>query len=137
VREERLLERLRRREKEPWRREREDPGLVVDSVLAHLHHILNTRRGNVPIAGDYGIPDFTEFLSHYPESLREFERAIRQTIGKYEPRLKSVRVSFVPREDDQFVVRFQISARLVTGSSGEPVLFESILDSDGKISLRA
>ena len=110
---------------------------MVDSILAHLHHILNTRRGNVPIADDYGIPDFTEFLSHYPESLREFERAIRQTISKYEPRLKAVRVSFVPREDDQFVVRFQIAARLTTDTGREPVLFESILDSDGQISLKA
>lgn len=109
---------------------------MVDSILAHLHHILNTRRGNVVIAEDYGVPDFTEFLSHYPDSLREFERAIRQTISRYEPRLGAVRVSFVPREDDRFVVRFQISARLAVDSSREPVLFESILDSDGKIRLK-
>ena len=136
MREERLLERIRRREREPWRRERQDPKQVVDSILAHLHHILNTRRGSVVIADDYGIPDFTEFLSHYPDSLREFERAIRQTISRYEPRLGAVRVSFVPRDDDQFVVRFQISARLAVDSAREPVLFESILDSDGKISLK-
>ncbi|HEB50669.1 MAG TPA: type VI secretion system baseplate subunit TssE [Desulfobulbus sp.] len=136
MREERLLERIRRREREPWRRERQEPKQVVDSILAHLHHILNTRRGNVVIAEDYGVPDFTEFLSHYPDSLREFERAIRQTISRYEPRLGAVRVSFVPREDDRFVVRFQISARLAVDSSREPVLFESILDSDGKIRLK-
>ncbi len=137
MREARLLERIKLREKEPHLRGSDDPGKVVDSILDHLNNILNTRRGNVPIADDYGIPDFTEFLHYYPESLREFERAIRQSITKFEPRLKAVRVTFTPQEEDMFTVRFQISAKLVMTPNAAPILFDSRLDTDGKIRVRS
>lgn len=136
MREARLLERIRLREKNPHRRESEDPGQVIDSVLDHLTRIFNTRRGNVPIADDYGIPDYTEFLYNYPDSLRDFERAIKQTIIQYEPRLKAVRVSFIPQDKDIFTVKFQISAKLVSAASNTSVLFESHLDTGGKISIK-
>jgi type VI secretion system protein len=136
MREERLLERIRSWEKEPGRRAREDPKRTIDSVLRHLQQILNTRRGSVPIAEDYGMPDFTDLLHSYPESLREIERSIRQTIQKYEPRLKAVRISFIPQDDDIFSLRFQIVAQLATEQEKLPVLFESVVDSDGQISVK-
>jgi type VI secretion system protein len=136
MREARLLERIRLREKNPHRRENEGPGRVIDSVLDHLTRIFNTRQGNVPIAEDYGVPDYTEFLHNYPDSLRDFERAIKQTIIQYEPRLKTIRVSFIPQDKDIFTVKFQISAKLVTAASNTSVLFESHLDSGGKISIK-
>lgn len=136
MREERLTERLRSWEKEPQRRAREDPGRAIDSILRHLQRILNTRQGNVPIADDYGLPDFTEFLSAYPRSLKDFERSIRHTILKYEPRLKAVRVSFIPREDEPLALRFQIVGQLATEKDGNPVYFESVVGSEGKITIR-
>ncbi len=136
MREARLLERIRLREKNPHRRENEDPGQTIDSVLDHLTRIFNTRRGNVPIAEDYGVPDYTEFLHNYPDSLRDFERAIKQTIIQYEPRLKAIRVSFIPQDNDMFTVKFQISAKMVTVDSNTSVLFESHLDTGGKISIK-
>jgi type VI secretion system protein len=136
MREERLLERIRSWEKKPDRRARQDPRKIVDSVLRHLQRVLNTKRGNVPIAEDYGIPDFTNFLRAYPESLRDFERSIRQTIQKYEPRLRAIRVSFIPQDEDALSVRFQIIAKLAIEHEMVPVLFESLVGSDGKISIR-
>jgi type VI secretion system protein len=133
MREERLLERIRVWKKEPARREREDVRRISDSILYHLQRILNTRRGNVPIAEDYGIPDFTELLYSYPESVRDIEKSIRQTIQKYEPRLKAVRVNFIPPEEDVLSLRFQIIAQLATDLDKVPVLFETVVDSDGKI----
>ena len=136
MREARLLERIRLREGNPQRREVEDTGRVIDSVLDHLTRILNTRRGNVPIAEDYGIPDYTEFLQNFPESLRDLETAIEQTVTQYEPRLKAVRVSFVPQDENVFAVKFQISAMLVSMANNTSVLFESQLDTGGKISIK-
>lgn len=136
MREARLLERIRIREKNPQQREIEDPGKIIDSILDHLTRIFNTRRGNVPIADDYGIPDYTEFLDNYPDSLRDLERAIKQTIIQYEPRLTAVRVSFIPQDTDVFTVKFQISARLVSAASNTSVLFESHLDTGGRISIK-
>jgi type VI secretion system protein len=135
MREERLLERLRTWEREPARRGREDPRKIVDSVMGHLQRILNTKQGNVPIAEDYGVPDFTDLRHFSAEAVREIERSIRQTIQKYEPRLKAVRVSFIPQEDDNLSLRFQIVAKLATESRTQ-VFFETVIDSDGKIDIR-
>ncbi len=135
MREERLLERIRTWERDPARRGVEDPQRVSDSVLAHLQRILNTRQGNVPIADDYGVPEFMEYIHHGAEAFREFERILRTTIQKYEPRLKGVRVSFVPQEDDRLNLQFQVVAKL----SSDPriqVQFETTIDSDGKIRLK-
>ena len=136
MREARLLERIRQRVHDPLRRESEDSSKVIDSIQEHLRQILNTRQGNVLISEEYGTPDFTEFLTEYPQSLRGFERAIRQTIMQYEPRLRAVRVAFTPQEEDRLAVKFQIFAKLATSGSNTSVLFESLLDSDGQISIK-
>jgi len=136
MREERLLERIRSWEKAPDRREREDPAKIIDSVARHLQRILNTRKGSVPIAEDYGIPDFADLLRGYPESIRDIERSIRRIIQKYEPRLKAVRVSFIPQDEDIFSVSFQIVARLASEDDKIPVFFESLMGTDGRINVR-
>lgn len=115
---------------------RHDSKRAVDSVLGHLQRILNTRQGSVPIGEDYGVPDFTDFAQVYPDGIRDLERGIRQTIQKYEPRLTAVRVRFVPSEEDILSVRFQISGKLITEDKQEPVKFESMINSEGKISIR-
>ena len=135
MREERLLDRIRAWEKDPARRGREEPKRIVDSVLRHLRRILNTKHGNVPIAEDYGVPDFTDFLFAHPESVREIERVIRLAIQKYEPRLKAVKVNYIPQDEDPLSLRFQIVARLLNDSK-HPVFFETIIDSGGKIDIR-
>jgi len=133
--EERLLERIRSREAGRGRGEREDPRRAADSVLSHLRCILNTRQGNVPIAPDYGLPDTSEFLLSGAESVRDLERAIRSTIQKYEPRLKGVRVSFVPGEEDTPVLRFHVAGRLDSDPRRQ-VTFETVLDTSGRIEVR-
>ncbi|MBW2125727.1 MAG: type VI secretion system baseplate subunit TssE, partial [Deltaproteobacteria bacterium] len=120
MREERLLERIRSWKKHPERRAKEDPKRLIDSVLNHLQKILNTRHGTVPIAEDFGIPDFTEFANDYPNSVRRIERAIRNTIQRYEPRLKAVRVNFLPQEEDLLTLRFQIIAKIITDEETLP-----------------
>ena len=136
MREERLIERIRLREKQPDRSTTEDPKKIIASVLSHLQKVLNTRQGSAQIAEDFGMPDLTDYLRGYPASLREVEKSLRQTITKYEPRLKSLRVRFVPQDEDPLALNFQISARLATGGTEEPVSFESQVGSDGKINIR-
>lgn len=136
MREERLTERIRSWKRGPFRREALDPKRMIDSVIRHLEQILNTRRGSAQIADDFGIPDFSDYKSAYPDCQRDLERAIRHTIQKYEPRLTSVRVKFIEQEEDPLSVSFQITARLVLEGQKDPVVFESILGSDGRISIR-
>ena len=136
MREDRLIERIRLREKEPGRSAAENPGKVRDSILRHLQKILNTRRGGVPIADDYGVPDFTDFLRTYPDAVNEIEKSIRTTIQKYEPRLNSVRVKFIPQEDDRLSLSFQIVAKLLVENNEIPIVFESLMGYNGKINIR-
>jgi type VI secretion system protein len=130
--EERLLERLRSFESNPLRRGGKDRRRSIDSVLAHLQRILNTRQGNVPLADDYGVPDFLDFLQTYPESIHEIEAGIRTAIDKYEPRLSGTSVTFIPNEDDTLTLRFQIMASL-TIEEGRKVFFETVVDADGRV----
>ncbi len=117
------------------RRERGDAKRTLDSVKEHLQKILNTRQGNVPLGDEYGLPDFIELFRDYPESLREFERSIRSTIQRYEPRLKTIRVRLLKNEDDPLTLRFQISAKLISAEQRMPVLLESVVDQDGRVSV--
>ncbi len=133
--EERLLERIRAWESEPDRRGRADSIRQVDSILAHLRRILNTRQGGVPISDAYGIPDLNDFLTSYPESVTGVEKSIRQAVEKYEPRLQSVKVTFLPQEEDVLCLRFQITGRIRSGS-GRNILIETVVNSDGRISLK-
>jgi type VI secretion system protein len=133
--EDRLLERIRSWKADPTRRGRADARKQIDSVVRHLKQILNTRQGNVPIAEDYGIPDLTTFMQNYPDSVNEIEKSIRQAIATYEPRLNSVNVIFIYQEDDILCLRFQITAQL-SDEKGKNIRIETIVDSDGKISLK-
>lgn len=130
--EERLMERIRSAERDPLRRGGDNQRRCIDSVLSHLQRILNTRQGNVPIAADYGIPDFLDFLQTYPDSVHEIERNIKNAIDKYEPRLSGTTVTYFQDEDDALTLRFQIIACL-TMEGGRKVFFETVVDSDGRI----
>ena len=136
MREERLTERIRSWNRAPDRRGRPDPKRMVDSIVRHLERILNTRSGSAQIADDYGIPDLTDLRSGLPDAVRDLERAIRNTIQKYEPRLEAVRVKFIPQEETILTVSFQIVARLALEGEKNPVTFQSVMDSDGKVTIR-
>ena len=136
MREHRLLDRIRLVDKNPRRRISEEPAQMIRSIQEHLQRILNTRQGNAPIAEDYGVPDFTNFMGSFSDSQRSMERQVRQTIQKYEPRLEGVRVGFFPREDDPLTISFQITARLVLKNHKDPVSFESQVDSSGHVRIK-
>ncbi len=136
MREYRLLDRIRAMAKNPSRRVTEDPQQVIRSVQEHLQRILNTRQGNVPIAEEYGVPDFTELMSGYPESQRVIERAIRNTIERFEPRLQSIRVNLLGGEKENLTLSFQISARLMLKDGRDSVTFDSVLDSGGRFTVK-
>lgn len=130
----RLLDRIRRWETQPTWRDRGDLQKTIDSVIHHLQRLLNTHQGSVPIAGDYGLPDFTTFVHGGPDSIPAVESAIRQVIESYEPRLTAVRVHYLPPEEGIPTLRFQVQARLRTES--RLVYLETWIGSDGKIDVK-
>jgi len=135
MQEQRLTERIRSQEREPMRRGGESRNRCIDSILGHLQRILNTRQGNVLIAEDYGVPDFLNFLQSFPDSVHHIEASIRTAINSYEPRLAGTSVTFIPREDDDLTLRFQIIANLALEGDRQ-VLLETVVDTDGRVCVR-
>ena len=136
MRDERLLERIYHLEKNPDRREGHDPARQINSILNHLQRVLNTKQGSVPIADDYGIPDFTDLPGAFSTgSTHEVERIIKNVIEKYEPRLTKVRAGFIPQKEDRLALRFEIDARLATKEE-IPVTFETVVTAGGKINIK-
>jgi len=138
MREERLLERLSSLEREPLRREGLDRARLIDSIVRHLAAILNTRQGSAPVAAGFGMPDFQEVLQGYPQSVRELETGIRDSIERYEPRLQSVQVVFLPQNEDPLKLHFQVNALLrgTVGGDAARVRMETVVGTGGRFSVR-
>jgi len=125
------------REKMPDRSMSEDPKKIIDNIMLHLQKVLNTRQGGVQIAADYGLPDFNDVMHSQSGAQREIEKSIRKTIQKYEPRLKAVRVKYIPLEENLLSLNFEIHARLALEDKDQAVVFESQVGDDGRITLRS
>lgn len=132
---ERLLERIRAAEAGLDR----DPGLVdsqavLASVQRHLMLLLNTQKGSVPIAHDYGVPDFFSLLGIGDvEAITKLEHMIAEVITKYEPRLHNVDIKVVNRNERGMNLHMQMSAALNVEDKSIPVSFDTVLDSGGRI----
>ncbi len=132
LRERSILERLADPRPEAARTTRPSETRIISSILEHLGKMLNTRRGNAPVAPDYGIPDMADLVHSFPDAIRFMEQAIRATIEKYEPRLGNVRVRYSGSEDDVFSLHFDVTAVLSPSSSGKGVSFKTKIDSSGE-----
>jgi type VI secretion system protein len=130
-----LFERMRSPESAFKRTIKEDEEKLFHSVLEHLQKVLNSRQGHALIQPDYGMPDFTDFKYSLPESVLEMETIIKNTIEKYEPRLKNVQVKFIPMEKDsdpltidRLFLNFEIKADLVSKDEEYEATFNTIIN---------
>jgi len=135
-RERSLLDRLQEPD-QAGRTIHDDTRLRADSVLANLRRLLNSRHGVTPIRNDYGIPDLTEVVHNFPEAIGQMRAAIRAAIEKYEPRLRRVNVRHVDAPDDPLALRFEITAVLVGADERASVWFETRIDPNGEVDLKA
>jgi len=131
-----LLERLADPRPEAVRTTQQNEAQIISSILEHLGKMLNTRRGNAPVAPDYGIPDMVDMVHSFPQSIRQVEQAIRATIEKYEPRLSNVRVRYAGSEDDVFTLHFQVTAMLTPSATKKAVSFETKVADNGEVIVR-
>ena len=106
------------------------------SLARHLTSMLNTRRGSVPIAPDYGIADVTDLgRSFTEESVEEFKTELERVIMRYEPRLSAVRVTYAPKADAPLSAVFAIEAAVNTEYGRQTLHFETMLDATGAVRL--
>lgn len=117
-------------------RESEDTSrLAVDSVVAHLRQLLNTQQGTTLMDPFYGMPEFSDLRAGVPDSVQKIEKLISNVVKTYEPRLRSVSVSYM-HQDDQLILYFQIKGVLDTRKGEYPVYLESIVDTCGKMEIK-
>lgn len=113
-----------------------DVARFTASVARYLSLMLNTQQGDAQTVQDFGMPDLNHIrFGEGLEDLRGLERVIADRILKYEPRVQQVQVAFVPQEADPLSLMFRINLNLVYQQQVVPVVFETILDADGRISV--
>ncbi|MCH9672305.1 MAG: type VI secretion system baseplate subunit TssE [Gammaproteobacteria bacterium] len=110
-----------------------------EAVRRDLNNLLNSRRrlGTYPSefkeleqsVVNYGLPDVTGGNLATPESRKDFLRVVETTLRRFEPRLKSIRVTPLDNaEQVDRTLRFRIDAVLKVGTATESVVFDSRLE---------
>jgi type VI secretion system protein len=133
-----LLERIRALEKGEYAPGAHDPARLNRSLLRHLTAILNTRRGSVPIAPDYGIADVTNLGSSFTEeSISDMQTDMEGVIMRYEPRLSAVHMKCTPKPDMPLAAVFHLDAAIQTENGTMPLHFDTILDATGAVRLKS
>ncbi len=131
-----LLDRIKNPDREDRRSVDADLGLLARSVLRNLERLLNSRHGSAPACLDYGIPSLEDVMHGGPEALKELTAEIKHSIETYEPRLRSVRVRLVPRGEESTLLRFDITAELMSGGKRSRVHFETRIENSGRLSVK-
>jgi type VI secretion system protein len=130
----RLLERIRDWETHPDMRSSEDRSRVIESISRHLQNLLNLKKGTTLLDREIGMPEFSDFVSDFPDSVRDVQRAAKLTIEKYEPRLGDITVNFISNDENDFTLYFEI--RAVIKDDKTPVFFNSKIGNHGEVQIR-
>jgi len=103
----------------------EDQRLLY-SVVSNLNRLFDTRQGTIGHLPDYGLPDMRTVYRDAPRSGEDFRRAIKESVERYEPRLRRVRIE--ERETGEHSMRlvFILKAELETG---EQIRLETTFES--------
>lgn len=129
-----LFERILDPERKIPRSSRERKELLCESILKHLQRLLNSREGCCLTLTDYGMPDIESRAGSKIELAHELETALRNTIQRYEPRLRRVVVKMEPSEEEKLVPKFTVTAELAPRDDfAKDVSFMTTVDPSGKI----
>lgn len=88
---------------------------LVRSVVSNLNRMFDTRQGTVEHLPDYGLPNMSSVYRDAPRSGEDLRRAIKESVEKYEPRLRQVRVERRETSDHSMRLVFLLRAELKTG----------------------
>jgi len=135
---------------EPYNKIEHDPGhhqllkQLRNSIRRDLEFLLNTRfhisepPDKFPELNksllNYGLPDLATVNIVNIEKRNEFSRKLERTLRYFEPRFKSVKVSFLENFDKtDRTLRFRIDAVIYADPLPETVVFDSIFESATKL----
>jgi type VI secretion system protein len=108
------------------------------AVTHHLHRILNTRQGSCLTCPDYGLIEVSEVLTDFPDAMGILQRALKNTIQTYEPRLKNVQVRHVKNEEmGEMLLTFEITAQLqLPDGRRQAMRFATSVDGSGNVKVQ-
>ncbi len=105
------------------------------AVTTHLARMLNTRQGSCLTCPDYGLIEVSEVLYDFPDAIGIMQRAIKNSIQQYEPRLKNVQVRHIKSDDaSDMTLQFEISAQLnLPDGRRQSLRFSTAVDQSGNV----
>jgi type VI secretion system protein len=106
-----------------------------DAVVTHLRELCATPRGSVLALPGYGIDDPARAFHEYPGSARDMELQLRESIVRFEPRLRDVCVTHVPSDELDLTLRFDIEGALVHEGRAIPVRFSTVIHANHHVEL--
>ncbi|EPC00242.1 hypothetical protein L861_07035 [Litchfieldella anticariensis FP35 = DSM 16096] len=124
----RLFERLTATE-QPDSQDDESPFVEsVESIKRHLVELLNSHPGHSECAPGLGLLDFNDATLGVLDLKLNIQRAIRQCIERFEPRVRSVEVEPLPHNGDPLQLRFQVHATLDIGRESAETTIDLLLN---------
>lgn len=113
----------------------DDMDIVRNAVLRDVENLLNTRRRIIRPAESckhlkasiytYGVEDFATKNPRNPQVRHSIKTTIRETLSRFEPRLRNVAVAFNPREGKDQGLCFSVQATLHADPVSEPICFDT------------
>ena len=124
--------------KEPVQNHLLDIRQVKAMVVRDLENLLNTRRSIMEIpetcrqlpnsVAAYGLQDYTAVNPNSTKARQTVLKDVENTIAKFEPRLRNVKVRWEKSEAKERNLSFRISALLMVDPIKEPVTFDTYYD---------
>lgn len=137
MKERRLLERIATWEDGEERTNKTQVDVLVRSVTDHLRRLLNTRQGSVLLDPKFGVPDFTNMAGGLTAgSVGDIEEEIRRMVLKYEPRIKSPKVTLSRESTDVLSIQFGLQGKLEVDDREIPLQLATTVGANGKVQIR-
>jgi type VI secretion system protein len=108
---------------------------IESAVTQHIVRMLNTRMGSCLTCPDYGLIEVSEILYDFPDAVGITQRAIKNSIQTYEPRLKNVQVRHLKNDyAHEMILQFEITAQLqLPDGRRQSLRFATNVDGSGNV----
>lgn len=101
---------------------------TVESIKHHLVALLNSHPGHSECAPALGLLDFNDATIGVLDLEINIQRAIRQCIERFEPRVCRVEVESLPRHGDPLQLHFQVHATLSLAQGNAQTTIDLLLN---------
>jgi type VI secretion system protein len=110
---------------------------IESAVTEHITRMLNTRQGACLTCPDYGLIEVSEVLYDFPDAVGIVQRALKNSIQAYEPRLKNVQVRHIKSEyAHEMILQFEITAQLqLSDGRRQAMRFGTTVDGSGNVKI--